>query len=276
MPIVSLTTDFGVKDYSVSAIKASLQIEIPEVTIIDVSHQVSPFNLTEAGYILKNAFKAFPEGSIHIVGVDSERTPENAHIAMMFEGHYFIGADNGIFSLIADDTKAEKIVEINIHDALVSSFPVLEVFVKVAGHLARKGQLEIIGKSIPEIKTLTDVNPVVSPDGNAILGSIIYIDNYGNVVTNITKKLFHSVGKSRDFTIFARTVKFRKIVNHYSEAIDYDLPANKREEDGKKLALFNTADHLELAIYKSNPLTVGSAHSLFGLDYRDPVTIEFI
>jgi len=275
MQIVSLTTDFGVKDYSVSAIKASLQIEIPEVTIIDVSHQVSPFNLTEAGYILKNAFKAFPEGSIHIVGVDSERTPENAHIAMLFEGHYFIGADNGIFSLIADDTKAEKIVEINIHDALVSSFPVLDVFVKVAGHLARKGQLEIIGKSIPEIKTLTDVNPVVSPDGNAILGSIIYIDNYGNVVTNITKKLFHSVGKSRDFTIFARTVKFRKIVNHYSEAIDYNLPANKREEDGKKLALFNTADHLELAIYKSNPLTVGSAHSLFGLDYRDPVTIEF-
>lgn len=276
MPIVSLTTDFGVKDYSVSAIKASLQIEIPDVTIIDVSHQVSPFNLTEAGYILKNAFKAFPEGSIHIVGVDSERTPENAHIAMLFEGHYFIGADNGIFSLIADDTKAEKIVEINIHDAFVSSFPMLDVFVKVAGHLARKGQLEIIGKSIMEIKTLTDVNPVVSPDGRAILGSIIYIDNYGNVVTNITKKLFHSVGKSRDFTIFARTVKFRKIVNHYSEAIDYDLPVNKREEDGKKLALFNTADYLELAIYKSNPLTVGSAHSLFGLDYRDPVTIEFI
>lgn len=276
MPIVSLTTDFGVKDYSVSAIKASLQIEIPDVTIIDVSHQVSPFNLTEAGYILKNAFKAFPEGSIHIVGVDSERTPENAHIAMLFEGHYFIGADNGIFSLIADDTKAEKIVEINIHDAFVSSFPMLDVFVKVAGHLARKGQLEIIGKSIMEIKTLTDVNPVVSPDGRAILGSIIYIDNYGNVVTNITKKLFHSVGKSRDFTIFARTVKFRKIVNHYSDAIDYDLPVNKREEDGKKLALFNTADYLELAIYKSNPLTVGSAHSLFGLDYRDPVTIEFI
>ena len=276
MPIVSLTTDFGVKDYSVSAIKASLQIEIPDVTIIDVSHQVSPFNLTEAGYILKNAFKAFPEGSIHIVGVDSERTPENAHIAMLFEGHYFIGADNGIFSLIADDTKAEKIVEINIHDAFVSSFPMLDVFVKVAGHLARKGQLEIIGKRIMEIKTLTDVNPVVSPDDRAILGSIIYIDNYGNVVTNISKKLFHSVGKSRDFTIFARTVKFRKIVNHYSDAIDYDLPVNKREEDGKKLALFNTADYLELAIYKSNPLTVGSAHSLFGLDYRDPVTIEFI
>ena len=275
MPIVSLTTDFGDKDYSVSAIKASLKIEIPEVQIIDISHLVSPFNHTEAGYILKNAYTAFPKGSIHILGVDSERTPETSHVAMRLNGHYFIGADNGIFSLITQGTKPEKIVEINIHENLVSSFPVLDVFVKVAGHLARKGQLEIIGKPLKRIKQLTDIKPVVPPEGNIILGSIIYIDNYGNVVTNITKNIFEEIGKSRDFVIFARTVKFRKIVNHYSEAIDFSLPANKREEDGKKLALFNTAGHLELAVYKSNPLTVGSAHTLFGLGYRDPITIEF-
>ena len=275
MPIVSLTTDFGDKDYSVSAIKASLKIEIPEVQIIDISHLVSPFNHTEAGYILKNAYTAFPEGSIHILGVDSERTPETSHVAMRLNGHYFIGADNGIFSLIAQGTKPEKIVEVNIHENLVSSFPVLDVFVKVAGHLARRGHMEIIGKPIKTIKQLTDIKPVVPPEGNIILGSIIYIDNYGNVVTNITKNIFEEIGKSRDFVVFARTLKFRKIVNHYSEAIDFSLPANKREEDGKKLALFNTAGHLELAVYKSNPLTVGSAHTLFGLDYRDPIKIEF-
>ena len=275
MPIVSLTTDFGEKDYSVSAIKASLHIEIPEVRVIDVSHQISPFNHTEASYILKNAYTAFPKGSIHVLGVDSERTPEVSHVAMLLNGHYFIGADNGVFSLIAEETQPEKIVEINIHQNLVSSFPVLDVFVKVAGHLARNGQLEVIGKTIQNVKKVTGLNPVVAPEGNALMGSIIYIDNYGNVVTNITKKQFQEVGKSRDFTIFARTVKFHKIVNHYSEAIDFSLPAGKRDEDGKKIALFNTAGHLELAIYKSNPLTVGSAHSLFGLDYRDPITIEF-
>lgn len=275
MPIVSLTTDFGEKDYSVSAIKASLHIEIPEARVIDVSHQISPFNHTEASYILKNAYSAFPKGSIHILGVDSERTPEVAHVAMLLNGHYFIGADNGVFSLIAEETQPEKIVEINIHQNLISSFPVLDVFVKVAGHLARNGQLEVIGKAIPDIKKVTGLKPVVSPEGNALMGSIIYIDNYGNVVTNITKKRFQEVGKSRDFTIFARTEKFYEIVNHYSEAIDFSLPAGKRDEDGKKIALFNTAGHLELAIYKSNPLTVGSAHSLFGLDYRDPIIIEF-
>ena len=275
MPIVSLTTDFGEKDYSVSAIKASLHIEIPEARVIDISHQISPFNHTEASYILKNAYTAFPKGSIHILGVDSERTPEVSHVAMLLNGHYFIGADNGVFSLIAEETQPEKIVEINIHQNLISSFPVLDVFVKVAGHLARNGQLEVIGKAIPDIKKVTGLKPVVSPEGNALMGSIIYIDNYGNVVTNITKKRFQEVGKSRDFTIFARTEKFYEIVNHYSEAIDFSLPAGKRDEDGKKIALFNTAGHLELAIYKSNPLTVGSAHSLFGLDYRDPITIEF-
>ena len=275
MPIVSLTTDFGQKDYFVSAIKASLQIEAPSCPVIDISHQISPFNHTEAGYVLKNAYSAFPKGSIHILGVDSEWTPENRHIAMSYDGHYFIGADNGVFSLVTSGAKAEKIVEINIHQNIVSSFPVLDVFVKVAGHISRKGTLEVIGKTISHIKELTDIKPVVNPDSNALLGSVIYIDNYGNVVTNITKKVFDSIGKSRDFTIFARTVKFRRIVAHYGEAIDFDLPREKREEDGKKIALFNTAGHLELAIYKSNPQTVGSAHSLFGLDYRDPITIEF-
>ena len=275
MPIISLTTDFGLKDASVSAIRASLQIESPESSVIDISHHVSPFNHTEAGYILKNAYTAFPKGSIHILGVDSERTPDNRHIALSYDGHYFIGADNGIFSLLMGDATPDKIVEINIHQNVITSFPVLDVFVKVAGHLARDGQLEVIGKPIDRIKELTNLKPVVSPDGNNLIGSVIYIDNYGNVITNIDKKLFQSVGKFREFTIFARTVKFKKIVNHYSEAIDFTLPSGKREEDGKKLALFNAAGHLELAIYKSNPLTVGSAHSLFGLDYRDTVTVAF-
>ena len=100
-------------------------------------------------------------------------------------------------------------------------------------------------------------------------------DNYGNVITNITKNLFKEIGKSRDFTINARTVKLRKIYLSYSQAVDFNLPKEDREEDGKKLALFNTSGHLELAIYKSNPHTVGSASSLFGLYYRDLINIQF-
>jgi hypothetical protein len=275
MTIVTLTTDFGHKDYSIAVIKAALLNYIPKAIIIDISHEITPYNHSETAYILKNSFSTFPKGSIHIIGVESELTPENIHLAMEFEGHFFIGADNGIFSLIKEGVNAKKTVAINIHKTLVTSFPVLDVFTHVAAHISRNGALEVIGNSIKKIRELTNVKPVINQEGNQILGSVIYIDNYGNVVTNITSKLFKEIGKTRPFTIFARTIKFRKIHESYSKAIDFKLPKEKREEDGKKLALFNSAGHLELAVYKSNPLTVGSASSLFGLDYRDPITIKF-
>ena len=275
MVFVTLTTDFGHKDYSISVIKAALLEKIPNVSIIDISHEISPYNISETAYILKSAYKAFPKGSIHIVGVESEFTPENMHIVMQLEGHYFVGADNGIFSLIKEDIKPDKLVSINIHETISSSFPVLDVFVQVASHIARNGTLEVIGSPIKKIRELTNVKPVISKDGSQIIGSVIYVDNYGNVITNITKNLFKEIGKSRDFTINARTVKFRKIYLSYSQAINFNLPKEDREEDGKKLALFNTSGHLELAIYKSNPHTVGSASSLFGLDYRDVINIQF-
>jgi len=275
MSIVTLTTDFGTKDYFVSATKAALFSELNNINIFDISHEISPYNVTEAAYILKNAYKSFPKGTIHLIGVDSELTPENKHLVMMFDGHYFIGADNGIFSLIINNKKADIIVSINIHKNIVTSFPILDVFVKIAGHISRKGELEVIGKKINSILELTNVNPVINNLKNKILGSVIYIDNYGNVITNITETIFKDIGKSRSFVINARTIEFEKIYNNYSEAIDFNIDKAKREEDGKKIALFNTAGHLELAIYKSNPSTVGSASSLFGLNYRDAVTILF-
>ena len=275
MSLVSLTTDFGLKDYFVAAIKAGLYQEVENVHIVDISHQVSPFNHTEAAYILKNAFRAFPTGSIHIIGVDSEFSPENGHIVMQLDGHYFIGANNGILSLIKEDRIPEKIVEINIHNNITSSFPVLDVFVKVAGHISRKGKLDVVGKSISQIKEVTGVKPVINTSEDQILGSVIYIDNFGNVITNITKKLFEAYRKGRSFTIFAKSVKFNSIYASYTEAINFSIPKENRDEDGKKIALFNSAGHLELSIYKSNPLTVGSAHSLFGLDFRDTITIKF-
>ena len=275
MTFVTLTTDFGHKDYSIAVIKAALLSQIPEVNIIDISHQISPYNHSETAYILNNSYAAFPKGSIHIIGVESEFTPENIHLAMEFDGHFFIGADNGIFSLIKEELKSTKIVAINIHKSVITSFPVLDVFINVAAHISRDGALEVIGSLVNEIRELTNIKPVINPVGNKILGSVIYIDNYGNVVTNITEKLFKKIGKTRNFMISARTLKFRKIHNSYGGSIDFSLPKEKREEDGKKVALFNSAGHLELAVYKSNPFTVGSASSLFGLNYRDPITIEF-
>ena len=275
MPIITLTTDFGHKDYFVSALRAALLNEAPKATVIDISHEISPFNHSEAAYILKNAFVNFPAGSIHIIGVDSELTPENKHLVLAYRDHFFIGANNGIFSLILDGGHADKVVEVTIHDTLMSSFPVLDVFVKAAAHLARKGNMDVLGNKFAALKELVDLKPVINEAGDQMIGSVIYIDNFGNVVTNIKKSMFLDIQKARSFTILTQSVKFNAIYNSYAEAINFSIPKTRREEDGKKIAIWNAAGHLELAIYKSNPMKVGSASTLFGLDFRSPVTISF-
>lgn len=276
MAIITLTTDFGEKDHFVGAVKGAIYTEIEDAKIVDISHSISPFHLHEAAYIIQNAYKSFPEGTIHVIGVDSELSPENKHIALLMDGHYFVCADNGIISMLTSEIRPEKIVEINIHDRITSNFPVLDVFVKVAGHIARGGSLDVIGKNISTIKEMKGIRPVVNKNEGQIIGNIIYIDNYGNAISNISKALFDKVGRGRDFVINARTTEITKIHRNYSDAINFDLPPEKREEDGKKLALWNSSDFLELAIYKSNPTSVGGAASLFGLGFRDTVTVNFI
>lgn len=275
MAIITLTTDFGEKDHFAGAIKGAIHNEIEDIQIVDISHLVSPFNIQEAAYILQNSYKRFPKGSIHIVGVDSERTPENKHIAVYLNEHYFIAADNGIISILLTEYKPEKIVEINIHNNEDGVFPSLDIFAKVAAHIARGGTLEVIGKMISEIKPIKELSPIVNNDQSQINGSVIYIDNYGNVVTNIRKELFENLKKGRSFEINARNHKFSIIHEKYSDAINFKVEKSKRDDDGKKLAIFNSAGYLELAIYKSNLDTVGGASTLLGLSYRDTVTIKF-
>ena len=135
--------------------------------------------------------------------------------------------------------------------------------------------MDVVGKPLKELKELVGIKPVINEAGDQLIGSVIYIDNFGNAVTNIKKTIFLEIQKTRSFTIFTQSVKFNAIYDSYTEAINFSIPKEKREEDGKKIALWNAAGDLELAIYKSNPSKVGSANTLFGLDFRTPVTIVF-
>ncbi len=276
MPIITLTTDFGEKDPFAGAVKGAIYSELPDIRIVDISHSVSPFHIPEAAYIIKNAYKSFPEGSIHIIGVDAELSPENKHLALKLDGHYFLCADNGIMSLLTTTIKPEQVVEINIHDAIATNFPVLDVFVSAACHISRGGTLDVIGKRVDTIQEHSYFKASASNDNASIHGHVIYIDNYGNVVTNISRLLFETVGKGRAFTIIARSLKIKNIFSSYSHAIDFSIPKEKRfDDEGKKLAIFNTSDFIELAIYRSNPQTTGGASSLFGLNYLDSITVNF-
>lgn len=276
MAIITLTTDFGEKDHFAGAIKGAIYSELSDVRIVDISHSISPFNISEAAYIILNAYSSFPKGTIHIIGIDSELNAENKHIAVKLDDHYFICANNGIMSMITTEITAEKIVEINIHDKIETSFPVLDVFVKVACHVARGGTLEIIGKVINTIKPIKNLTPFVNDEKNQIIGTVIYIDNYGNVVTNIKRKFFETIQKTRKYEISARSHKFNKILNKYSDIVNFDIEESKRNDEGKGLVVFNSSGYLEIAVYKSNCDTVGSASTLMGLKTMDTVTVNFL
>jgi len=275
MSIITLTTDFGTKDHFVGAVKGSIYNELEEAKVIDISHQITPFSITQTAYVLKNAYKNFPKGTIHIIGVDSEISVENKPIAILLDGQYFIGCDNGILSLITNEIKPEKMVEITIPDPEEYQFAILGKFIKVACHIARGGMLEVIGMQIDSIKEIVEIQPFINSEKNQILGSVIYIDNFGNVVSNISKSVFSEVGKGRDFEIVARNYRFTKVYKRYNEVVDYTIPTDKRQDDGKRLALFNSANFLEIALYRSNLKTVGGASVLLGLKYRDPITVKF-
>ncbi|MEZ4811272.1 MAG: SAM-dependent chlorinase/fluorinase [Allomuricauda sp.] len=276
MAIITLTTDFGLKDHFVGAVKGTILSNLPDVRIVDISHSISPFNIQECSYILKNAYRSFPQGTVHIVGVDSELSPENQHIVVLVDGHYFVSANSGVISLITSEVKPEKVVEISIPNLNRDAFPILNVFVQVACHIARGGKLEVIGKSFDGLKELREFEPRITNDGKSISGNVIYIDNYGNVVTNIQRSLFEAYRNGRDFEIIARTTKIREIHNTYNGIINFNLDRPQRKGPGDALALFNSVGYIELAIYKSDLNTVGGASTLLGMNYRDTVTINFL
>lgn len=273
MAIITLTTDFGIKDHYLAAVKGTIYTEIPEITIVDISHQVTPFNYNEAGYIIKNAYANFPKGTIHIIGVDAELSSTQQHIAMLFNGHYFICANNGILSILCSEIHPEKIIEITTHQTAHDNFPVKTVFTKVACHLARGGNLDVIGRPFNQLKEVSNVTPVINTDETSIIGHIQYIDNYGNVITNINKELITKIARGRSYKVNLRHFSFDTVYNSYGDCMQ-NTTTDHNSQDGKRIVLFNSSNFLEIALYKSS-LKTGGASSLLGIKYRDTVSVTF-
>lgn len=274
MSIITLTTDFGHKDYFVGALKGKILSEHKEAVIVDISHEIDLFNTLEASYCIEAAYHNFPKGTIHIIGVDSERVGDTQHIAMQWDDHYFICADNGILNTLIQKKIPQKIVAITIHDRLNTDVSDMDVFVAVACHIARGGLLNVIGKEIPSLKPVSVLTSTITDDLSEIKGQIVYIDSFGNCVTNISQKQFNDTIRGRKFEIVIKNKKFSRLHKSYSDFPVSDLKQLK-DLEGDFLALFNENGYLEIAIYKSNPKTVGSAATLLGLHFRDTVSIKF-
>jgi S-adenosyl-L-methionine hydrolase (adenosine-forming) len=257
MAIITLTTDLGDKDIYQAALKGSILKILPGVSIIDITHSVSAFNIQQAGFILKNSFYYFPEETVHLIGIDTVYNEETKFLAVKYRNHFFVGADNGIFSLIFDD-EPEELVEISImQDLKFLHFPLADIFVKAACHLAQNKPLLEIGIPVLGIEKKMTLQPAV--ERNQIRGMVIYIDSFQNVITNITKDFFNRVQQGRRFVLyFKRNETITHLSWHYNEV-----------PEGEKLCLFGISDHLEIAINK------GNASGLLGLNLGDSVIIDF-
>ena len=263
--IITLTTDWGNNDYYAGSVKGRLYTMLPDARVVDITHDVAPFDTAHAAYVLKNAFEMFPEGSVHIIGVDSEdfATSQSvqSHVALQYKGHYFVGADNGVFSLILDGKKADTIVELTIPFETVAgkvrfSFSSRDRFSAAAVHLAKGNDILELGKQLDSLKELLLFNPSYTKD--YIKGIVIHVDHFENAITNISESLFEKLAQGRKFEISFKRNRLNRISKLY---------ADTREVE--PLALFNGAGLLELALNRSN------LSGLLGLRKNDAVLIEF-
>ncbi|MGI8892336.1 MAG: SAM hydrolase/SAM-dependent halogenase family protein, partial [Bacteroidia bacterium] len=197
--------------------------------------------------------------TVHILGINSIREDEkdSEYVVIRHEGHYFVGCDNGFFSIIFPDNP-EKMIEISFAKNIKTTFPTRDVFIKAAAHLLKGGSIDELGPDRIVMNRKLILHPIV--DEKVIRGTIAYVDSYKNLITNIKKDLFERVANGRRFIIFIRSFEYdlNKISSSYNEV-----------PEGEKLALFNSSGHLEIAINK------GSASGLLGLKNNDSIRIEF-
>jgi S-adenosylmethionine hydrolase len=257
MAIITLTTDLCDKDIYQAALKGSIYKLLPTANIVDITNSVAAYNIQQAAFILKNSFYYFPDATVHLIGIDTVFNTDTKYLAINYKNHYFVGADNGIFSLMFDSVP-EEIVEINIiQDLKFLHFPLADIFVKAACHLAEGGKMTEIGIPVTGIEKKMNLQPIV--EKNLIKGAVIYIDSFQNVITNITKEFFSTVQQGRRFMLsFKRNETIGHLSWHYNEV-----------PEGEKLCLFGISDHLEIAINK------GNAAGLLGLTLGDTVVIDF-
>lgn len=259
MSIITLTSDLGEGSHYSAIVKGAILRLLPSAKLVDVTHAIARYDIMHAAYVVGRSFRAFPVGTVHMVAVDPEQTDLQAEaVAVACEGHYFVGPNNGVISLICDHLPVicHKIsLESVILEDYPRSFRAARIFAAATAFLASGGDLSILGEA-SSLKDTRWGDPSYS--NNCLRGKIIYIDHFGNAITNICKEEFLGLKQDRRFEIFIRNVRLRRIVSTYSDVSKADA-----------LAIFGESSKLEIAIREA------SAEELLGLKLHDMITIEF-
>jgi len=237
MRFISLLTDFGNKDNFVGVIKGVILKINPQAKIIDLSHNVTPQNIFEAAFLLKSSFKYFPKDTIHLVVVDPGVGSKRRKLLVKTKDYYFVAPDNGVLSPALKGGGPKKIVEITndryFLKPVSDTFHGRDVFAPVAAHLSLGKRIGALGRRIETIKHLA--LPLTRRLKNKLIGKIVYVDHFGNLVTNITRADFADFIKDRGFKIHIANYQINKISRSYEEG-----------EKGRPSAIFDSFDNLEI------------------------------
>jgi len=247
MPVITLTTEWKPDDIYHGIIKGKLCSLCPEATIIDNAVAIPAFNISHASFVIRNTYGNYPKGTIHIICVHSEAVRGQDYLIVKAKDHFFIGTDNGIFNLILN-ADPDEVVKIDHSE----SSDELDIFAKAASALLRGRKPSELGKQLKSISEMIPLRATIEKD--VIIGSIIFIDSYGNAISNVTREVFHRVFEGKEYRILIQSNK--NYTDHILEKYS-DVPV------GEMLSRFNSLDLLEISINGANvsellDLNVGS------------------
>jgi S-adenosylmethionine hydrolase len=258
MSIITITSDYGNSDPYLAVMKGQLFSQLENVNIVDISNEIDKFNIAQAAFVVRNSFQNFPKNTVHLVMVGTF-SPSIDFIIVKHAEQFFIGLDNGLFSLVF-----ENLPILAYHLTLsappeLASFPEKSILVQAASHLSRGGVPEVIGEPIQGLTQMISYAPVIQND--TIRFTVQYIDSYGNVITNLSKDLFLKHLEDRNIEIRFRIPHARvtKLSKRYSDV-----------EPGEIVAFFNTSGYLEISINS------GKASSLLGIRINETISLNFL
>lgn len=257
MAIITFTSDFGTRDHYVAAAKAKIFNYNSNIQVIDITHNVDHFNIAHGAFVLNAVFRDFPKGTVHLVSVNSLGDMADRFVAMRLEDHFFVGTDNGLFSLLSDKTPI--IVELKSDKNTVNTFPEKNIFAFAAVSLASGKNIYDLGPTLPADSLRKMHNRKLKVTKNLIEANVIHIDAYGNAITNISKKNFEEMRMDREFTIQFGREEFHTIQSVYDQV-----------DSGDCAVIFNDLGLLEIAINS------GNASNLMGLNYDSIIRVSFM
>jgi S-adenosylmethionine hydrolase len=256
MAIVTFMSDFGEEDHYVAAVKGKLlQADTPPSHIIDISHRIRPHDIGHAAYVLSHAYPNFPKGTIHLVGIDPSDRSQCRTLIAELDGHLFVGGDTGLFSLLKQDQQP-----LVFHcESTYNTFPAQNTYTPIVGQLLAGVKPAKLGKQISDYLQLYARQPKVTK--REIVGNVIRVDHFGNLITNIQKSEFDTITNLNGDKGFEVQVGLQ-VFNRFNQAYD-DV------DSGECYIIFNSEEKLQIGINK------GNGSKLLGLRLDSPVYIHF-